>query len=75
MNINDINFWDATEEELRNLDILIQDEINKRHQAKVKIAIDDFKKAFENLLQFTDIFYEDDGEFADLRYFDKFKFE
>lgn len=77
MDINNINFWDTTEEELRNLDILIQDEINKRHQAKVKIAIDDFKKAFENLLQFVDIIYEEEetDEYADLRDFNKFKFE
>lgn len=77
MDINNINFWDVTEEELRDLDILIQDEINKRHQAKVKIATNNFKKAFEELLQYVDIFYDDEetGEYADLRDFDKFKFE
>lgn len=78
MNINDINFWDVTEEELRDLDILIHDEINKRHQAKVEIAINNFKKAFENLLQLVDIHYDDTentGYYIDLKDFNKFKFE
>lgn len=75
MDINNINLCNATDEELSRLETMIHTEVNKRRRIREEKAIDDFKKAFENLLQFTDIFYEDDGEFADLRYFDKFKFE
>lgn len=75
MDIYSINLCDVTEEELSYLETAVQAQIQKRQRAKEEKAINNFRKAFEELLQFVDIFYEDDGEFADLRYFDKFKFE
>lgn len=77
MNIDNINLCDATEEELRQLEKALHYELDRRQQAKVESAINNFKKAFENLLQYVDIIYEEEetGEYADLRDFDKFKFE
>ena len=75
MNFDNINLCDATEQELRHLERMVHEEVIKREKEKETRAIKNFKKAFEELLQFVDIFYEDDGEFADLRYFDNFKFE
>lgn len=75
--IDKINLSDMTESDLRQLEISLRYEIDRRQQAKVDNAINSFKKAFENLLQFVDIIYEEEetGEYADLRDFDKFKFE
>lgn len=75
--IDKINLSDMTESDLRQLEISLRYEIDRRQQAKVDSAINSFKKAFENLLQLVDIIYEEEetGEYADLRDFDKFKFE
>lgn len=75
--IDKINLSDMTESDLKQLEINLHYEIDRRQQAKVDSAINNFKKAFENLLQFVDIIYEEEetGEYADLRDFDKFKFE
>lgn len=78
VDIDKINLGDMTEEDLRELDIRIHTEVDKRQQVKVDSAINSFKKAFENLLQYVDIFYDDEedtGYYADLRDFNKFKFE
>lgn len=77
MDIDKINLCDATMEELEHLVAMLSDEIIKRKQAREKRAINNFKKAFEELLPFVDIIYENEetGEFADLRDFNKFKFE
>ncbi len=77
MNIDKINLSDMTGEDLNELNIRINTELYKRRQEKVETAINNFKKAFENLLQFVDIIYDEEetGEYADLRDFDKFKFE
>lgn len=75
--IDKINLSDMTESDLRQLEINLRYEIDRRQQAKVDSAINSFKKAFENLLQLVDIIYEEEetGEYADLRDFDKFRFE
>lgn len=75
--IDKINLSDMTESDLRQLEINLRYEIDRRQQAKVDSTINSFKKAFENLLQLVDIIYEEEetGEYADLRDFDKFRFE
>lgn len=77
MDIDKINLCDMTESDLKELEMRVHDEVIKREQAREKRAINNFKKAFEELLLFVDIIYEDEetGEFADLRDFNKFNFE
>lgn len=75
--IDKINLGDITESDLRDLEMRLHAEVNRRQVQKENNAINAFKKAFENLLQFVDIIYEEEetGEYADLRDFDKFRFE
>ena len=75
MDIYDINLCDATEEELRYLETAVQTQLTKRKQAKVNRVINNFEKAFEELLPFVDVFYEDYGDRVYLQDFSKFKFE
>lgn len=75
--IDKINLGDMTESDLRDLEMRLHAEVNRRQVQKENNAINAFKKAFENLLQFVDIIYEEEetGEYADLRDFDHFRFE
>lgn len=69
---------DMTNEQLQDIINEINGELLKRQQIKEEEAINKFREAFNALLDLgLDIIYEEEetGEYADLRDFNKFRFE